>query len=67
MSERKLYSALQLLEENSQVGNQIIREAEETDHPASPELVEQVRRLEKEADILRDLLYARTQGVKGER
>ena len=67
MSERKLYSALQLLEENSLVGNQFMREAEKTDHLASPELVEQVRRLEKEADILRDLLYARTQGVKGER
>jgi len=61
-SERKLYSALQLLEENAQVGNQSIRKAEETDRLASPELVEQVRRLEKEADILRDLLYARTQG-----
>jgi len=65
-SERELYSALQLLEENAQVGNQMIRKAEETSHLASPELVEQVRRLEKEADILRDLLYARTQGVERE-
>ena len=58
-SERKLYSALQLLEENAQIGNQAIRKAEQTDRLASPELVDQVRRLEKEADILRDLLYRR--------
>ena len=61
-SERHLYGALQLLEENAQVGNQIIRKAEQDQRLASPELVEQVRSLEKEADILRDLLYGRTQG-----
>jgi two-component system, chemotaxis family, protein-glutamate methylesterase/glutaminase len=61
-SERQLYSALQLLEENAQLGNQMIGKAEANDHPASPELVQQVRNLKKEADILRDLLYARTQG-----
>ena len=65
MSERKLYSALQLLEENAQVGNQIIKGAEHDHRLASPELIDQVRRLEKEADLLRSLLYERTQGVTG--
>ena len=59
-SERHLYGALQLLEENAQVGNQIIRKAEKDLRLASPEIVDQVRRLEKEADTLRDLLYERT-------
>jgi two-component system, chemotaxis family, protein-glutamate methylesterase/glutaminase len=63
-SERQLYSALQLLEENAQLGNQIIGKAEKNGHLASPDLVEQVRNLEKEADTLRDLLYARTQGLQ---
>jgi two-component system, chemotaxis family, protein-glutamate methylesterase/glutaminase len=58
-SESKLYSALQLLEENAQVGNDIIRKAEKANRLASPELVDQVRRLKTEADILRDLLYRR--------
>jgi two-component system, chemotaxis family, protein-glutamate methylesterase/glutaminase len=61
-SERHLYGALQLLEENAQVGNQTIRKAEKDQRLALPELVEQVHRLESEADILRDLLYQRTQG-----
>ncbi|MBV8100790.1 MAG: chemotaxis protein CheB [Verrucomicrobia bacterium] len=61
-SERQLYSALQLLEENAQLGNQMITKAEADGHLASAELIEQVRNLEREADILRDLLYARTQG-----
>ena len=61
-SERDLYSALQLLEENAQVGNQIIRKAEKNNTLPQPEVVDQIRRLEKEADILRDLLYERTQG-----
>jgi two-component system, chemotaxis family, protein-glutamate methylesterase/glutaminase len=61
-SERHLYGALQLLEENARVGNQIIRKAEKDQRLATAELAEQVRRLEKEADILRDLLYGRTEG-----
>ncbi|MBV9876195.1 MAG: chemotaxis protein CheB [Verrucomicrobia bacterium] len=61
-SERNLYTALQLLEENARVGNQIIRKAEKIHQLASKELVDQVRRLEREADILRNLLYDRTQG-----
>ena len=64
-SERQLYGALQILEENVQVGNQIIRKAEKDLRLASPEIIDQVRRLEKEADTLRDLLYERTQGARG--
>jgi len=58
-SERQLYSALQLLEENAQLANQMIGKAEANGSLASPQLTEQVRNLEKEADILRDLLYRR--------
>jgi two-component system, chemotaxis family, protein-glutamate methylesterase/glutaminase len=61
-SERNLYGALQLLEENARVGNQIIRKTEKTNKVSLPELVDQVRQLEKEADILRNLLYDRTEG-----
>jgi two-component system, chemotaxis family, protein-glutamate methylesterase/glutaminase len=61
-SERQLYSALQLLEENAQLGNQMIAKADANGHLSFRELTEQVRNLEKEADILRDLLYTRTQG-----
>ena len=61
-SEQNLYSALQLLEENARVGNQIIRKNDKNNKLASSELVDQVRRLEKEADILRNLLYERTLG-----
>jgi hypothetical protein len=59
-SERQLHSVLQLLEENAQLGNQMIAKAEGNGHVGSQELIEQVCNLEKEADILRDLLYART-------
>ena len=61
-SEQNLYSALQLLEENARVGNQLIRKNDKNNKLASSELVDQVRRLEKEADILRNLLYERTLG-----
>ena len=61
-SERKLYSALQLLEENAQVGTQIIKQAEKNGKSSSQELIDQVHRLGKEADILRNLLYERTEG-----
>jgi two-component system, chemotaxis family, protein-glutamate methylesterase/glutaminase len=57
-SERSLYGALQMLEENSRIGRQLIEKEDATTDGGS-QLIEEVERLEKEAGILRNLLYER--------
>jgi two-component system, chemotaxis family, protein-glutamate methylesterase/glutaminase len=48
ISERTLYSALQMLEENAQIGRRKLEATTKNGQPAPPELLEQVLRLEKE-------------------
>jgi two-component system, chemotaxis family, protein-glutamate methylesterase/glutaminase len=58
-SEKSLYGALQMLEENSRIGRQLIEKGDTATNGRSQQLIEEVERLEKEAGILRDLLYER--------
>ena len=63
-SERTLYSALQMLEENAQIGRRMLEAQAEGAQPNGNSLREQVDRLEKEADTLRSLLADRVELYK---
>jgi two-component system, chemotaxis family, protein-glutamate methylesterase/glutaminase len=56
-SEKHLYEALQVVEENMRAGNEMIKKAEETQHPATSVLRERVSRLERKAAAIREILY----------
>jgi two-component system, chemotaxis family, protein-glutamate methylesterase/glutaminase len=58
-SERTLYAALQMLEENAHIGRRMLEARVEGAQPNGNTLREQVDRLEKEADTLRSLLADR--------
>lgn len=60
-SERKLYSALQMLEENAQLGRRVLESSAKAGHLLAAGLREQVALLEEEADTIRNLLVKRAQ------
>jgi two-component system, chemotaxis family, protein-glutamate methylesterase/glutaminase len=60
-SERKLYSASQMLEENALLGRRVLESPAKAAIPVAEGLREQVSLLEEEADTIRNLLVKRAQ------